>query len=105
VKLFLAAQYKVEKQVSALTQIQNDVLRETATAARRLPKVSFVENGVTQQGFRTDADADRQDQPPLACALQQAGQPIGESDPGCAAAHASMRQPSYERFGDLLRCR
>jgi hypothetical protein len=40
-KLFLAAQYKVEKQVSALTQIENDILRETTSAAGRLPRVTF----------------------------------------------------------------
>jgi hypothetical protein len=45
VKLFLAAQYKVEKRVSALGQIENDVLRETATSAGRLPQVTFREDG------------------------------------------------------------
>ncbi|MDQ0605401.1 hypothetical protein QF037_009746 [Streptomyces canus] len=38
-KLFLAAQYKVEKQVTALQQVQNDALRETTPG--RLPKLTF----------------------------------------------------------------
>lgn len=38
-KLFLAAQYKVEKQVTALKQVQNDALRETTPG--RLPKLTF----------------------------------------------------------------
>jgi hypothetical protein len=51
VKLFLAAQYKVEKQVSAITQAQNDALRETATASGKLPQVSFIVDGETYSGF------------------------------------------------------
>jgi hypothetical protein len=51
VKLFLAAQYKVEKQVSAITQAQNDALRETATGSGKLPQVSFILDGETYRGF------------------------------------------------------
>lgn len=40
-KLFLAAQYKVEKQDTALDQIINDLRRETETTASRLPWVTF----------------------------------------------------------------
>lgn len=47
-KLFLAAQYKVEKHDSALEQVRNDVLRETATASGNLPRVSYREDGVPQ---------------------------------------------------------
>lgn len=44
-KLFLAAQYKVEKHISALKQVENDVLRETAVASGRLPRLTFAEPG------------------------------------------------------------
>jgi hypothetical protein len=41
-KLFLAAQFKVEKQVTALEQVERDAIRETATSAERaLPFLTF----------------------------------------------------------------
>lgn len=60
VKLFMAAQYKVEKRVSALVQIQNDVLRETATASGRLPRVTFLEQGEPQTFDLTPMPAGRE---------------------------------------------
>ena len=51
-KLFLAAQYKVEKQVSALKQAQNDLGRETAIGADKLPTVTFTVDDVVQSGFK-----------------------------------------------------
>jgi len=50
-KLFLAAQYKVEKHVSALKQVENDVLRETAVASGRLPRLTFAELGASPSTF------------------------------------------------------
>jgi hypothetical protein len=41
-KLFLAGQFKIEKQVTALEQVERDAIRETATSAERaLPFLTF----------------------------------------------------------------
>jgi hypothetical protein len=60
-RLFLAAQFKVEKQISALEQIENDVLRETTPGATsRLPVLTVDQSGRTETYLLTPMSAGEQ---------------------------------------------